>query len=85
MNLPFPLLTIIHRQQTCHSYDRSSSHVIRCVPSRRSGPPPHRSSLPFNSHRARVRRNHGRLRSNGFIEDAPSIAHAAATLNARLR
>jgi hypothetical protein len=32
----------------------------------------HRCLPPFNLHRARVRRNHGRLRSNGLIERAQS-------------
>jgi len=34
-------------------------------------------SPPFNLHRARVRRNHGRLPSNGFIERAKSTAPAS--------
>src|ERR1700730_888087 len=31
----------------------------------------HRTFPPLNLHKARVRRNHGRLPSNGFIESAP--------------
>jgi hypothetical protein len=33
---------------------------------------PHRCLSPFNLYRARVRRNHGRLPSNGLIERAQS-------------
>ena len=36
------------------------------------GVSPHRAFLPLNLHKARVRRNHGRLPSNGFIERAQS-------------
>jgi hypothetical protein len=35
---------------------------------------PHRAHRPFNPHRARVPRNHGRLPSNGFIERAQNTA-----------
>jgi hypothetical protein len=62
-----------HCHKTCLSYDRPVSHVVSRAPSRRFGPPPHRSSYPFNPHRARIRRNHGRLRSNGCTESAPEL------------
>jgi site-specific recombinase XerD len=40
----------------------------------------------LNLHKARVRRHHGRLPSNGFIESAPKHrAHAHFFLKARLR
>jgi hypothetical protein len=50
------------------------------------GASPHRIFPPLNLHRARVRRNHGRLRSNGFIERAQNIVLVRTFfLNARLR
>ncbi len=46
----------------------------------------HRTFPQLNFHRARVRRNHGRLPSNGFIERAPDHrARAQFFLKARLR
>jgi hypothetical protein len=46
----------------------------------------HRTFPQLNLHKARVRRNHGRLPSNGFIESAPEHrARALFFLNARLR
>jgi len=49
----------------------SSRRLLPCsaAQSRRRSTP---LSPPFNLHRARVRRNHGRLRSNGLIERAQS-------------
>jgi HEPN domain-containing protein len=58
----------------------SSLPVLRSTLRRRSGPPPHPSSHPFNPPRARVRRNHGRLRSNGFIERAQSTMPSSSRL-----
>jgi hypothetical protein len=47
---------------------------------------PHLTFPPLNLHKARVRRKHGRPRSNGFIERAPSIVLAQTfCLKARLR
>jgi predicted Zn-ribbon and HTH transcriptional regulator len=77
INLFFSLLTLIHYQPTCLVNNDFSFHALSSAPLRSSGPPPHHASNPFNPHRARVRRNHGRLRSNGFIEGAPEhCAHA---------
>jgi hypothetical protein len=45
----------------------------------------HRTFLQLNLHNARVRRNHGRLPSNGFLESAPEHrARAHFFLKARL-
>jgi hypothetical protein len=44
----------------------------------------HTALLPLNLHRARVRRNHGRLRSNGLTEFAQtSMPSSTASQNAR--
>ena len=49
----------------------------RCPPPHSLGDAPHRCLPPFNLHRARVvRRNRGRLPSNGFIERAQSTVPA---------
>src|SRR5229473_667540 len=46
----------------------------------------HRTFPQLNLHKARVRRNHGRLPSNGFIESAPEHrARSHFFLKARLR
>jgi hypothetical protein len=59
--------------------------VCRALP-HSSGAPPHHSFPQLNLHKARVRRNHGRLPSNGFIESAPEHrARAHFFLKARFR
>ena len=59
--------------------------VCRALP-HSSAPPRHRIFPRLNLHRPRVRRNHGRPRSNGFIECAPERpAHLTAFSRARIR
>jgi hypothetical protein len=61
-----------------------SQHITCYYISHSLGDLPHRCLLPFNLHRARVRRNHGRLRSNGLIEFAQrSMPSSTASQNAR--
>src|SRR6267378_7885219 len=82
----FSLLIVIHCQQTCLSNDGSSHHVVSRALPHTLDTLPHQPFASLNLHKARVRRNHGRLRSNGFIEGAPEQrAHAHHLLNARLR
>src|ERR1022692_2506834 len=47
-----------------------ASGVVCRAPPHSSGEPQHRTFPLLNLHRARVRRKHGRPRSNGFIERA---------------
>ena len=86
INLFFSLLTVIHCQPTCLSHNRSSS-PCRPLCSARANPAHlhSSSSTPFNPHRARVRRNPGRLRSNGFIESAPERPPPDLFTKARFR
>ena len=70
----------VKRQNFEVKIDLATSPVVglrfagqRSVPaSRIRGEPGHRTFPPLNLHKARVRRNHGRLPSNGFIERAQS-------------
>ncbi len=71
----FWVLTLIHDRPIHLANHDSSYHALTSTPFRRTDPPPQDASIPFNPHRARVRRNRGRLHSNGFIERAPSTAH----------
>src|SRR3984885_15990392 len=54
--------------------------VICCAPPHHPSTPLRHLSPPFNLHRARVRRNHGRLPSNRCIESAQTRRARALTL-----
>jgi hypothetical protein len=58
-------------REFCTYVTFSSPRAGCCALSHSSGASGHRTFPRLNLHRARVRRNRGRLRSNGFIERAP--------------
>ena len=71
-NLFFSLLQTLRSRQLCAAIGSRLHGVVLCASTHSSGAPRHRTFPPLNLHRARVRRNHGRLRSYGFIERAQS-------------
>src|SRR5260221_14794768 len=71
-NLVLPLSPAISSQEFCTSLTLSSLTAGSSALSHSPGEPGHRTFPQLNLHRARVRRNHGRLPSNGFIERAQS-------------
>jgi hypothetical protein len=72
--------------ESCAFATSSSPDVVCRTLLHSLGASRHRTFPQLNFHRARVRRNHGRLLSNGFIERAPDHrARSQFFLKARLR
>jgi hypothetical protein len=71
-NRVFPLSRAISSREFCTYVTLFSLSAGCCAPAHSPGAAGHRTFPPLNLHRARVRRNHGRLPSNGFIERAQS-------------
>jgi hypothetical protein len=77
-NLVFPASTAFVPRQSCALSRPTAFRVVFRTPPHHSGAPRYHRSTPFNPHRSRVRRNHGRLPSSRCIESAPE--HRAPSL-----
>ena len=71
-NRVFPLSRAISSREFCTYVTLFSLSAGCCALAHSPGAAGHRTFPQLNLHRARVRRNHGRLPSNGFIERAQS-------------
>jgi hypothetical protein len=85
-NLLFPASPVFIPRPSRVSPNSRASAVVFRAPRQQLDTPGHHPSIPFNPHRARVRRNHGRLPSSRCIETAPEQPPAHhSSVDARFR
>ena len=72
-NLLFPASPVFIPRSSCVSPNSTASAVVFRAPRQQPDTPGHHPSIPFNPHRARVRRNHG-----GFLQVAVSKARRSS-------
>ena len=71
INRVFLIFQVFSSRESCAFITSSSFRVVCRALSHRFGSSRHLTFTQLNLHKARVRRNHGRLPSHGFIERAP--------------